>query len=131
MQTTTHRARHWSLIALRTLIVAVFFWHGMPKAFNWPGAVDKFIGFGLPGFLGPLTGIAEVIAGSLLLLGVVQRPALAILGVTILGALATVQIPRGITAGFERDLLILLSILVLFFNAPAGWSPEQVSKHPS
>jgi putative oxidoreductase len=99
MQTTTHRARHWSLIALRTLIVAVFFWHGMPKAFNWPGAVDKFIGFGLPGFLGPLTGIAEVIAGSLLLLGVVQRPALAILGVTILGALATVQIPRGITAG--------------------------------
>jgi putative oxidoreductase len=131
MQTTTDHGRHWSLIALRTLIVAVFFWHGVPKAFDWPRAVEKFIGFGLPGFLGPVTGIAEVIAGSMLLLNVVQRPALMVLGVTILGALATVQIPRGITAGFERDLLILLSILVLFFNAPAGRSPERISNRQS
>jgi putative oxidoreductase len=118
MEATVHRRQELSLIALRTLVVAIFFWHGLPKAFNWPGAVEKFIGFGLPGFLGPVTGIAEVIAGSLLLLGVVQRHALAILGVTILGALATVQIPGGISAGLERDLLILFAILVLFFNQP-------------
>jgi hypothetical protein len=49
---------------------------------------------------------------------VVHRYALAVLGVVILGALATVQIPGGITSGLERDLLILFSILVLFFNPP-------------
>ena len=118
MEVTTRRGSDLSVIALRTVIVGIFFWHGLPKAFNWPGAVEKFIGFGLPGFLGPVTGIAEVIAGSLLLLGVVQRHALVVLGVTIMGALATVQIPGGITADLERDLLILFSILVLFFNQP-------------
>ncbi len=31
--------------------------------------MEKFIGFCLPGFLGPITGIAEVIASVLLLFG--------------------------------------------------------------
>ena len=59
----------YALLAMRILLVLIFLYHGVPKAIFWSAATEKFIGFGLPGFLGPITGIAEVIASVLLLFG--------------------------------------------------------------
>ena len=39
------------------------------QAINWGFAAEKFVGFGLPGFLGPITGIAEVVASGFLIVG--------------------------------------------------------------
>lgn len=104
---------HAGLLVQRIVIAAIFLWHGVPKAFAPGGAMEKFEAFGLPGILGPVTGWVEVIAAPLLLIGFQHRPAAIVLLIVILGALATVQIPGGISAGLERDLLILAGLLYL------------------
>ncbi|MEL6441435.1 MAG: DoxX family protein [Cyanobacteria bacterium J06621_8] len=112
----------YSLLMLRILLVLIFLYHGVPKAIFWSAAAEKFVGFGLPGFLGPITGIAEVIAGGLLLFGLFWQASNLVLLFIIAGALVTVQIPNYLAdpskvAGLERDLLILVGhIVLLAFN---------------
>ena len=112
-----------ALLLLRILIVAIFFYHGIPKAIFWSAAMDKFVGFGLPGFLGPITGIVEVIAGILLLFGKFWQITNLVLLFIIAGAIVTVQLPKFIgdssqVAGLERDLLILVGLINLLANNP-------------
>ncbi len=107
-----------ALLGSRLLIAFIFFWHGFPKAVNPSMAIEKFIGFGLPGMLGPITGIVEVVAAAALVLGVFHRWANLLLAAIIAGAIVTVQIPGGLTAGLERDLLILVGTLALSLYGP-------------
>jgi putative oxidoreductase len=119
-----------ALLLSRGIVALIFLWHGVPKAVDWPAAVDKFVGFGLPGFLGPVTGIVEVIAAVMLLLGVGHRVAAGILMVVIAGAIATVQIPGGITPALERDLLILGATFLLWVVGPGafGFRAQETTK---
>ena len=115
----------YALLALRILLVLIFLYHGVPKAIFWSAAMDKFVGFGLPGFLGPITGIAEVIASILLLFGQFWKATNLVLIFIIAGALVTVQIPGYIgdaskVAGLERDLLILVGHVLLLAFDPQG-----------
>jgi len=109
-----------SFEAVLLLIVAIFLWHGVPKAFDPASAVAKFEGWGLPGLLGPLTGWVEVVAVGLLFYGPTFRAATSVLAVIIVGALVTVQIPGGVSAGLERDLLILTSLTLLYVRGPGA-----------
>lgn len=113
----------YALWILRVTLVLIFLYHGAPKAIFWDAAMEKFVGFGLPGFLGPITGIAEVIAGVLLLTGRFWAAANLVLLFIIAGAIATVQLPAFLgdakkVAGLERDLLILVGHLVLLAFGP-------------
>ncbi|NEQ69059.1 MAG: DoxX family protein [Symploca sp. SIO2D2] len=114
--------KFYSLLLLRLMLIAIFLYHGLPKAIFWSAASEKFIGFGLPGFLGPITGIAEVIASVLLLFGLYWQAANLLLLFIIAGAIVTVQLPAFLAdakkvAGLERDLLILVGhITLLAFN---------------
>ena len=106
-----------ALFILRWIIISIFLYHGFPKAINWGFAAEKFVGFGLPGFLGPMTGIAEVVASGFLIVGFQNRWVNYALMFIIAGAIATVQLPGAIkaleyTAGLERDLLILIGCWV-------------------
>lgn len=107
-----------TLLAARLTVGLIFLWHGVPKAVDPGMAFEKFVGFGLPGPLGPVVGVAEVVAATLVVLGLLHRAASAALAVIIAGALATVQIPGGVSPGLERDLLILAAILVLAAHGP-------------
>lgn len=119
-----------ALLLSRGVVAAIFLWHGVPKAVDWPAAMDKFVGFGLPGFLGPVTGIVEVVASAMLLLGVGHRLAAGILMAVIAGAIATVQIPGGITSALERDLLVLVATFLLWVMGPGafGFQPREAPK---
>ncbi len=107
-----------ALLILRLTLVAIFLYHGLPKAIFWSMATEKFVGFGLPGFLGPITGIAEVIASIALLFGRFWKTSNLVLLFIIAGAIVTVQLPNFLAdmskvAGLERDLLILVGHLTL------------------
>ncbi len=110
-----------TLFGSRVLVAMIFLWHGVPKAIDWPGATAKFVGVGLPGILGPVTGVVEVVAGGLLVLGYSHRAALTALIVLIAGAIGTVRIPAGITAALERDLLILAASALLWHYGPGAF----------
>ena len=113
----------YTLLTLRVVLVAIWLYHGLPKAIFWSAAMDKFISFGLPGFLGPITGIAEVIAGLLFLVGRFWKATGLILMFIITGAIVTVQLPAFLgdiskVAGLERDLMILAGHFVLLSFKP-------------
>lgn len=107
-----------TLLALRLIIVFIFLWHGLPKATDWAMATEKFAGMGFPGFLGPVVGIVEVVAAVLILIGLWQAWANYALAVIIIAAIIGVQLPKGVTAGLERDLLILAGAFVLASHGP-------------
>ena len=106
------------LLSMRLLLAFIFLWHGVPKALYVSWAMDKFVGFGLPGILGPITGWVEVIASIGLILGFWHTWSNVLLALIILGALVTVQFPKGMQAGLERDLLILAGHLLLIILGP-------------
>jgi putative oxidoreductase len=110
--------RGTTLLLTRLMVVVIFFYHGIPKAFNPGMAMEKFIGMGLSGALGPVIGWLEVIAALFVLVGFLHRWANLSLAVIIIGALVTVQIPGGFTAGLERDMLILAATLLLSVHGP-------------
>lgn len=109
-----------TLLFVRLVVAFIFLWHGVPKALDPAMAAQKFVGFGLPGFLGPVIGMVEVGAAGLLVLGVLHRWSSLALAVVMVGALITVQIPNGVTAGFERDSLILVATLLLAVHGPGA-----------
>ena len=127
-----NKLSNYALLGLRIVLVLVFLYHGVPKAIFWTAASEKFVGFGLPGFLGPITGIVEVIASILLLFGRFWKINNLILIFIIAGAIATVQIPKIVAdpaklanldvAGLERDLLILFGHMTLLAFPPKGKS---------
>ncbi|MEM9137929.1 MAG: DoxX family protein [Cyanobacteria bacterium P01_F01_bin.42] len=113
----SNRTTEIALFILRLIIISIFLYHGFPKALYWGFAAEKFVGFGLPGFLGPITGIAEVVASGFLIVGYQNRWVNYALMFIIAGAIVTVQLPKAIdvleyTAGLERDLLILIGCWV-------------------
>ena len=114
--------RDISLLALRLVIAAVFLWHGVPKAIDFCAAMDKFVGFGLPGWMGPITGWAEVVASGMLVVGFRHRWAVLALLVIITGALVTVQLPRGMSSSLERDSLVFVGLLVLWAETRLAYS---------
>ena len=75
--------------------------------------------------LGPITGIAEVVACVGLISGRFWKASNLLLLFIIAGALVTVQIPGYLAdakkvAGLERDILILVGHLILLANYPNG-----------
>lgn len=119
---TQGKSVEYGLLAMRLTIAFIFLWHGIPKALDLGFAVEKFVDFGWPGWVGPVTGVVEVLAGSLLAVGLTTRAAAAVLAVIILGALVTVQLPGGFSAGLERDLLILMTTVYLAVRGPGTLS---------
>lgn len=120
------KARDYTLLLLRMIIVIIFLFHGYPKAVDWSMAMEKFQSFGFPGFLGPVVGIFEVLAALALLIGFWTRFSATILAVIIFVATTGVQIPEALSEGvilhpgLERDLMIFGSLLFLSLHGPGA-----------
>ena len=108
------------LLSMRLVVALIFLWHAVPKALYLAWSMEKFVGFGLPGFLGPIVGWIEVIAAVCLILGFWNTWTNLLLAALILGAIVSVQLPKGIQAGLERDVLILASTLALSLFGPGA-----------
>jgi len=117
MNTSRIQFSDYALLALRLAIAFVFLYHGVEKAFNWGMATQMFSSLSFPGFLGPITGIAEVIAGILFVLGLYPRWSSLALLTIVAAATAGIHIPASFAAGsptpaLERDLLLAAGVLV-------------------
>ncbi len=109
-----------SLLVLRIILGAIFLYHGWPKLLNPPALL------GMPTFVIFLVGVVEVLFGVLLILGIGFPWATYPLMAVIVVAFVFVQLPRGVTSGSERDLLILA---VLFVLSAIGFGKYAVQKH--
>jgi putative oxidoreductase len=114
---------------VRVLVGSVFLSEGIQK-FLFPEAlgVGRFakIGIPMPEISAPFVGMAEIIAGALLLLGLLTRLAALLLLVDICVAIATTKLPMLVAKGFwataheaRTDWSMLLGLLFLL-GAGAG-----------
>ena len=119
----------WSALALRIPVGILFMAHGAQKLFGWFG------GYGLegtgqwmdsiglsPGYLmALLAGGAEFFGGLALIIGLLVRPASAVLAVAMLVAIFSVHIGNGLfmsNNGYEFGLALLaVSVSLLFSGA--------------
>lgn len=114
----------WGTLALRIPAGVIFVAHGAQKLFGWFG------GYGLegtgqwmdsiglsPGYLMALTaGAAEFFGGLALIVGLLVRPAAAVLAVAMIVAIFSVHIGNGLFAaknGYEFALALLAIAIAL------------------
>lgn len=114
----TSKNQNIILLGLRLAIVFVYLWHGLPKALDFEMAMGKFESMGFPGFLGPIIGWLEIVGAALILVGFQNKWANLLLVSIIIVAILGVQLPKGVTAGLERDLLLFIGGLVSAFFGP-------------
>jgi len=115
------------LLLLRLVLASIFLYHGWPKMTQWGMAMEKFASMGFPGMLGPLVGLIEVAAALALLSGIWFAWANYALAIIITVAIIGVQLPgaleagKWLTAGLERDLMILATSLFLAWTDPGKY----------
>ncbi len=120
----------WAPLALRIPVGIIFAAHGAQKLFGWFGGyglegTGQFFGsIGLnPGYLmALLAGMAEFFGGLALLLGLLVRPAAAALSLTMVVAIFSVHIDKGLfmsNNGYEYALS-LLAVTVSLLISGAG-----------
>lgn len=117
----------WGALALRVPVGIIFAAHGAQKLFGWFG------GYGLAGTggwmesigLAPgvlmafLAGSAEFFGGIALVIGLLTRPAAAVLAVTMLVAIFAVHFENGLfmsNNGYEFGLALLAASVSLAFS---------------
>ena len=109
----------WSPLALRIPVGIIFAAHGAQKLFGWfggyglEGTGQWMASIGLaPGYLmALLAGSAEFFGGLALILGLLVRPAAAVLALTMLVAILSVHIDKGLFVaknGYEFGLALLV-----------------------
>jgi putative oxidoreductase len=121
-----------AVVLVRLLVGMVFLSEGIQK-FLFPDAlgVGRFTKIGIPApqFFAPFIGVVEISCGLLVVLGLVTRPAAALLLVDIVVAIASTKIPMLYTSGFwatahesRTDYSMLLGLTFLVIVGGGPWS---------
>jgi putative oxidoreductase len=136
LKRVTHTQAGFGLTVLRIVAGLTFAAHGAQKLFGWFGGygldgVGKWMeSIGLaPGYLMALmAGSAEFFGGLALILGLLVRPAAAMLAVTMLVAIVTVHLANGFfmsNNGYEFALALLAISLALVIEGAGKLSLDK------
>lgn len=126
----------FGLTILRVLVGITFMAHGSQKLFGWfggyglAGVAQWMESIGLaPGYLMALmAGSAEFFGGLALIIGLLVRPASAVLAITMLVAIFSVHIGNGFfmaNNGYEFALALLAATLALLVEGAGRLSLDQ------
>jgi putative oxidoreductase len=119
-----------ALALLRVVVGAIFIAHGTQKLFTvgLAGVAGMFgqMGIPLPGITGPAIAFLEFFGGIALVLGLFTQPIALLLAVDMLGAIALVQIGKGLVGGYELELLLMTSALALALAGAGEYSLDRV-----
>jgi len=126
-----------SQLALRIPVGIIFVAHGAQKLFGWfggyglEGTGQWMASIGLnPGYLmALLAGSAEFFGGLALILGLLVRPAAAVLAFTMVVAIVTVHIGHGLfmsNNGYEFGLALLAASVALAISGAGRGSLDAV-----
>lgn len=132
----------WGTLALRIPVGIIFAAHGAQKLFGWfggyglEGTGEWLASIGLaPGYLmALLAGSAEFFGGLALLVGLLVRPAGAVLAVAMLVAIFSVHIGNGLfmsNNGYEFALALLAVAVSLMVSGAGRASLDAVLARPA
>ncbi|WP_026564134.1 DoxX family protein [Bacillus sp. UNC41MFS5] len=115
-------------LILRIFLGLSFFIHGVSKFQNGiENTVGWFDSIGIPGFVGYIVGIIELVGGLLLIIGFGTRYIAALFVFIMIGAILKVKLAAGFMgkgqgAGFELDLAFAVMAVFLFLNSKSALS---------
>ena len=120
----------YGVLLLRVLTGVLFIVHGLTKLFlvTPAGTAGYFASLGLPGFLGYLVMILELVGGVVLVLGIYTRPLAIVFGLELLGAALFGHVKNGFSfaapngGGWEYPVfwaLVMFAIALLGDGAKA------------
>lgn len=120
----------YGVLLLRVLTGVLFIVHGLTKLFVFTpaGTAGYFASLGLPGFLGYLVMILELVGGVVLVLGIYTRPLAIVFGLELLGAALFGHVKNGFSfaapngGGWEYPVfwaLVMFAIALLGDGAKA------------
>ena len=128
-QLSQHKLHDITNMGMRATIGVIFIVHGAGK-FN-----EGFVGFltgglGLPAEMQIPIALAEMVPGILLLIGIFTRMSASLLSIVMIGAIFYVKQAGSLTGerGFELDLILLASCLVVIVAGPGRVSVSHVIK---
>ena len=116
-------------MGVRAAIGVIFIVHGFGKFAN-PGFGGWISSMGIPAEMQIPIALAEFIPGILLLLGVLTRISSSVLSIVMLGAIFLVKGASNLTGehGYEFDLILLASCLVIIVAGPGKVSVSHIAK---
>ena len=126
----------WGALALRVPVGMIFAAHGAQKLFGWfggyglAGVAQWMESIGLaPGYLMALAaGSAEFFGGLALIIGLLARPAAAVLAVTMVVAIVTVHLANGFfmsNNGYEFALALFAASVAIAFEGAGKLSVDK------
>jgi len=133
----TTSAAGFDTLPVRVAAGVIFSAHGAQKLFGWFGGYGLegtggwMVSIGLePGVLmAALAGGAEFFGGLALILGLLVRPAAAVLAVTMVVAIVTVHLSNGLfmaSNGYEFGLTLLAVSITLVIRGAGSVSVDQL-----
>lgn len=116
------------ILGLRLSLGAIFLAHGLGK-FN-PGFLNFMNSLGFPPEMQIPLALAETVPGILLIVGVLTRFSSILLAIVMMGAIFFVKHAANLTGngGFEIDLILLASNLVIIVTGPGRISISHLAK---
>jgi putative oxidoreductase len=125
-----------AVLLIRLIVGAVFLSEGIQK-FLFPEAlgVGRFLKIGIPApqVMAPFVGVVEIGCGSLILLGLLTRPASILLIIDMLVAIATTKVPMLRESGFWKmaheartDYAMLLGSVFLLIVGSGRWGLDAI-----
>lgn len=110
------------LFLLRVVLGIIFIAHGWAKIGGMEGTIGFFVSLGLPAFMAYVVAWVEFLGGIAVLLGIFSRIAAYLLAITMVVAIFLVKIKAGFLGGYELDLILLVSALVVAWSGAGPYS---------
>lgn len=117
-----NRGQSWGSLALRLALALSIIYHGYQKVFSHD-ALHHFTHYvatlGLPGWLGYVSALTELVGGILILFGLFTRVAAIFVTVNMLVALFAVAIRHGYNSYSYVAALAAIAIMLIFSGGGA------------